>query len=71
MSRTQARRSVDVDELHRQLGEVIYGGVAPHRVLDEAPAAYKDIEDVVATLADVGITRRVVRLRPRAVIKGA
>ncbi len=71
MSRTQARRSIDVGELHRQLGEVVYGGVSPGKVLDEAPGAYKDIDDVVASLADVGITRRVVRLRPLAVIKGS
>ncbi len=71
MSRTQAKKSIDVKELKRQLGSVIYGGVSPKKVLDEAPAAYKDIDDVVDSLAAIGLTRKVVRLEPLAVIKGA
>ncbi|MHB8986785.1 MAG: RtcB family protein, partial [Eubacteriales bacterium] len=37
---------------------------------DEAPGAYKDIDEVVETLAAVRMTRKVARLRPLAVIKG-
>jgi len=39
-------------------------------LLDEAPGAYKDIDEVVDTLAAIGKTRKVARLRPLAVIKG-
>ncbi|MDI6630993.1 MAG: RtcB family protein, partial [Thermoanaerobacteraceae bacterium] len=39
-------------------------------VVDEAPLAYKDIEQVVETLVDIGITRKVARMLPLAVIKG-
>jgi tRNA-splicing ligase RtcB (3'-phosphate/5'-hydroxy nucleic acid ligase) len=39
-------------------------------VIDEAPLAYKDIHAVVDTLADIGLTRKVARLTPLAVIKG-
>ncbi len=71
MSRGQARKSIDLGEFRRQLGEVVYGGVSPKKVIDEAPSAYKDIDDVVDSLADIGITRKVARLRPMAVIKGS
>jgi tRNA-splicing ligase RtcB (3'-phosphate/5'-hydroxy nucleic acid ligase) len=37
---------------------------------EEAPEAYKDVDDVVETCACAGISRRVARLRPIAVMKG-
>jgi tRNA-splicing ligase RtcB len=43
----------------------------PYRIVaDEAPAAYKNVEDVINTLEEIGITKRVVRLTPLAVLKG-
>jgi tRNA-splicing ligase RtcB len=37
---------------------------------EEAPAAYKDVDDVVDTVAGAGIAKKVVRLKPVVVIKG-
>jgi len=37
---------------------------------EEQPDAYKDVDQVVATVHDAGISRRVARLRPLGVIKG-
>jgi tRNA-splicing ligase RtcB len=37
---------------------------------EEAPEAYKDVDEVVDTVQEAGIARRVARLRPVAVIKG-
>ena len=34
------------------------------------PAAYKDVADVVDVMEAAGVTRRVARLKPFAVIKG-
>lgn len=70
MSRSAARKRFNFDAFREQLGGVIYGGVPVGKVLDEAPGAYKDIDDVVETLAEIGLTRKVARLRPLAVIKG-
>ncbi|MEE8566228.1 MAG: RtcB family protein [Candidatus Bipolaricaulota bacterium] len=39
-------------------------------IAEEAPGAYKDIEQVVKAATDAGINRPVVRLRPLIVIKG-
>ena len=37
---------------------------------EEAPAAYKDVEEVVAVCEQAGLGRRVARLRPIGVVKG-
>ena len=37
---------------------------------EEAPSAYKDVDDVVATVVGAGIASKVARLEPVAVIKG-
>ena len=37
---------------------------------EEAPSAYKDVDEVVETVVAAGIARKVARLRPLAVIKG-
>lgn len=70
MSRSAARRSISPEEFRRSMGEVLYNSRDARRLLDEAPAAYKDIREVVETLAGVGITKKVARLVPLAVIKG-
>jgi tRNA-splicing ligase RtcB len=37
---------------------------------EEAPAAYKEVDNVVEVVHGAGIARKVARLRPLAVIKG-
>lgn len=39
-------------------------------VVEEAPEAYKDIEEVVRVVDEVGISKKVARLKPLIVIKG-
>ena len=39
-------------------------------LLDEAPGAYKNIDQVVNVLTEIGFTNPVARLLPLAVIKG-
>jgi tRNA-splicing ligase RtcB len=41
-----------------------------HALEEEMPEAYKDVQDVVAVVDRFGISTRVARLRPLAVIKG-
>jgi len=40
------------------------------KVVEEAPQAYKDVNDVVHVVHNAGIARRVCRMRPLGVIKG-
>jgi len=72
MSRRQAKRSINGGELRRELEE---GGVSVRTgslpgLAEEAPAAYKDVDAVVAVVVGAGIGRKVARLRPVAVVKG-
>jgi tRNA-splicing ligase RtcB len=37
---------------------------------EEAPVAYKEVDNVVNVVHGAGIARKIVRMRPLAVIKG-
>lgn len=43
---------------------------SPKLVMEEAPSSYKNVDDVVDTCHEAGISRKCVKLRPIAVIKG-
>jgi len=72
MSRAKAKKTVWGEELRSQLESrgihVRAGSMAG--LAEEAPQAYKDVDDVVATVCGAGIARKVARLVPVAVIKG-
>ena len=71
-SRSRARREVRGQMLRAQLEEkgIIVRAGSLSGLAEEAPAAYKDVDEVVNTVAGAGIARKVARLRPVAVIKG-
>jgi tRNA-splicing ligase RtcB len=69
LSRHAARETLSEAAVRESLGRVRVAGRLG-RLLDEAPAAYKDIALVVATLSDIGLTRQVARILPLAVLKG-
>jgi tRNA-splicing ligase RtcB len=71
MSRHAARRRIRGEVLRREL-EAQGIGVRSHSMralAEEAPASYKDVDEVVATCERAGLARRVARLRPIGVIK--
>ena len=39
-------------------------------LLDEAPLAYKDIDEVIFTLVEAGLTKPLVKLKPMGILKG-
>tara|TARA_R100001369_G_scaffold92335_2_gene136844 strand:+ start:1199 stop:1354 length:156 start_codon:yes stop_codon:yes gene_type:complete len=39
-------------------------------IAEEAPIAYKDVDEVVETIQNSGIAKKVAKLRPMAVVKG-
>lgn len=69
MSRRAAQRNISFSQFEKSMGEIIYN-LPFHKVADEAPGAYKDIEEVVDVLVKEGLTEKVARLKPLAVIKG-
>jgi tRNA-splicing ligase RtcB (3'-phosphate/5'-hydroxy nucleic acid ligase) len=72
LGRREAKRTIRPDDLKRQLDEagvlVKVGKMA--LLVEEAPQAYKDVSEVVEVCEGAGLSRRVARLRPLAVLKG-
>ena len=72
MSRTAARKQIRGEQLQAQLnaqGIRIRAG-SMRGLSEEAPFAYKQVEDVIDAVEGAGIARAVARLEPLAVIKG-
>jgi len=71
-SRTSALRSLRGEEIKKQLNkqgiEVKAGSWKS--LAEEAPQAYKDIDEVVRVVDELGISQKVARLKPLVVIKG-
>lgn len=70
MSRTAALKGISKEEFETSMGGVLYNSRNYKDLLDEAPNAYKDIDLVVESLTAIKMAKKVVRLRPLAVIKG-
>ncbi len=70
LSRRAAKKQISVEELKGRLSEVLVSGRSYKAYLDEAPQAYKDIEMVIDTFVEIGLSSKVARLLPLAVIKG-
>ena len=72
MSRSRAKRLVEGsalrEELERQGISVQAGSMSG--LAEEAPEAYKDVADVVGTVAAAGIARKVAQLTPIGIMKG-
>ena len=71
-SRHNSRNKIDYQDV---LDGLKTKGIAirvasPKLVMEEAPESYKDVCDVVQTCHDAGISKKCVKLRPIAVIKG-
>ncbi|MBU0648115.1 RtcB family protein [Patescibacteria group bacterium] len=72
MSRTRAKKTIDYNQLRKMLDErgIIIKAGSKKGLLEEAPAAYKDVDDVVNVVHQAGIAKKVVRFRPVVVVKG-
>jgi tRNA-splicing ligase RtcB len=72
MSRHEAKRTVRGEKLREQLesGGIHVRAGSMAGLAEEAPQAYKDVDQVVEAVTGGGIARKVARLRPVAVIKG-
>ena len=71
-SRNKTRRTLAYEDVLAALDEkgIAIRIASPKLVMEEAPEAYKDVTSVVQTCHDAGISNKVVKLRPVAVIKG-
>ena len=72
LSRTKAKKTIDGKALKLELearGIRIHAST-PNVLAEEAPDAYKDVDEVIALTERADLARPVVRLNPLAVIKG-
>jgi tRNA-splicing ligase RtcB (3'-phosphate/5'-hydroxy nucleic acid ligase) len=72
MSRARAKEEITESQLKKELenSDVKFKAGSIRGMLEEAPEAYKDIEEVVKIVDELGISKKVARLRPLMVIKG-
>ena len=72
MSRSRAKKEISVGELRERLQKmgIVVVAQSAAGLVEEAPEAYKDVDEVVGVVEQAGIATRVARLRPVAVIKG-
>tara|TARA_B100000700_G_scaffold31533_1_gene30179 strand:- start:445 stop:750 length:306 start_codon:yes stop_codon:yes gene_type:complete len=72
LSRTAARAAVDAVELKQRLADkgIIVRARSEAMLSEEAPSAYKDVDDVIELTERAGLARKVARMRPQIVIKG-
>jgi len=72
MSRTAAKRELNADIIQKELeNRNIYIKAASKKgIVEEAPQAYKDVDQVIEVAHIVGIGKKVARLIPMGVVKG-
>ncbi len=72
MSRREATRTISGQEVINRLNQkgIIIKCRSMRGIAEEAPLAYKDIDNVVEVVHKAGLSKKVVKLVPLAVIKG-
>jgi tRNA-splicing ligase RtcB len=72
LSRRQAKKAAKGRAIAREMEDrgVLVKAAGKGTLVEEISEAYKDVEDVVNVLQEAGIAKKVVRLRPLAVLKG-
>jgi len=72
MSRSKSRRNLDYKGVLDKMNTkgITIRVASPKLVMEEAPESYKDVTQVVQTCHDAGISKKCIKLRPIAVVKG-
>lgn len=72
MSRNQAIKQFRADDLIKHLAGqgIVVRGHSKKGLAEEAPGAYKDVDEVVEIMHNAGIVQKVARVRPLICIKG-
>jgi tRNA-splicing ligase RtcB len=72
MSRKAAAKQMHGRDLQSRLEAegILVNSTQPRLLAEEAPYAYKDVSEVVRVCEEAGLSRRVARMRPLAVVKG-
>lgn len=71
-SRSEAIRTIDFDQLIRELKQkgIEVRSSGKKTIVEEAPSAYKNIDDVINVVDRAGLSKKVCKMRPLCVVKG-
>ena len=71
-SRSRAKRELTAEQIQKELKskDILVETLSKKALVEEAPEAYKDVDEVVRVSHEAGIGNLVVRLVPLAVMKG-
>jgi tRNA-splicing ligase RtcB (3'-phosphate/5'-hydroxy nucleic acid ligase) len=72
MSRRAAIKNISGDKVKKELADkgIIIKSFSNRGIAEEAPSAYKDIDKVIEVVCNAGLSKKVAKLVPLAVIKG-
>ena len=72
MSRRQARKKFRGEEEEKKLNDkgILLSSGSKRGIAEEAPGVYKNIDNVIDVVEKAGLSRKVAKLKPVAVIKG-
>ncbi|MCX6743479.1 MAG: RtcB family protein, partial [Candidatus Parcubacteria bacterium] len=72
LSRSAAKRGVSGRQIKEELAKrgILVRCASYSDIAEEAPFAYKDIENVVEIVAKAGLAIKVAQMRPLGVVKG-
>ena len=72
LSRNVSRNKLDYGDVLKRLENkgISVRVASPKLIMEEAPESYKDVTEVVDTCHQAGISKKVIKLRPIAVVKG-
>ncbi|CAD7958592.1 unnamed protein product [Amoebophrya sp. A25] len=72
LSRNVSRNKLDYGDVLKRLEDkgISFRVASPKLIMEEAPESYKDVTEVVNTCHEAGLSKKVIKLRPIAVVKG-
>ena len=72
MSRHGALRQFRGEKIQKELAEkgIVSKATSPKSLAEEAPKAYKDVDNVIESVHNSGISLKVARVEPIGVMKG-
>ena len=72
MSRTAAVNSLKASDIRADMARnnIYLRNGSEEGLLEEAPGAYKDVDEVIRVVCDAGLTDKVAKLTPIGVVKG-
>lgn len=74
-SRTEAKEQISIDSFEKSMkigteDEIVVNHVALESILDEAPQAYKDVDQIIESIEGANLSSVVAKCSPMIVIKG-